>query len=34
MLFQQIIMHKLHYQHDNDVHLLFCFDLDLLITCS
>ena len=36
MPFQQIIMHALHftYQHDIDVHLLFCFDLDLRITCS
>ena len=34
MSFQQIIMHQLHYQHDVDVHLLFCFDLDLHITCS
>ena len=32
--FQQIIMHALHYQHDIDVHLLFCFDLDLHITSS
>ena len=28
MPFQQIIMHALHYQHDVDVHLLFCFDID------
>ena len=34
MSFQQIIMHPLQYQHDVDVHLLFCFDLDLHITCS
>ena len=34
MPFQQIILHALHYQHDIDVHLLFCFDLDLHITCS
>ena len=27
MHFQQIIMHALHYLHDVDVHLLFCFDL-------
>ena len=32
MPFQQIIMHALHYQHDVDVHLLFCVDLDLHIT--
>ena len=30
--FQQIIMHALQYQHDLDVHLLFCVDLDLHIT--
>ena len=30
--FSTIIMHKLHYQHEIDVHLLFCFDLDLPIT--
>ena len=29
MPFQQIIMHALQCQHDLDVHLLFCFDLDL-----
>ena len=34
MPFQQIIMHKLHFQHNIDVHLLFCFDLHLHITCS
>ena len=34
MPFQQIIMHALHYQHDVDVHLLFCFDHDLHITSS
>ena len=34
MPFQQIIMHALQYQHDIDVHLLFCFDLDIHITCS
>ena len=28
--FQQMIMHAWHYQHDVDVHLLFCFDLYLL----
>ena len=33
MPFQQIIMHALHYQHHVDVHFLFCFDLDLPITC-
>ena len=32
--FQQIIMHALYYQHDVDVHLLFCFDLELHITSS
>ena len=32
MPFQQIIMHALQCQHDVDVHLLFCFDLDLHIT--
>ena len=32
--FQQIIMHALHNQHDVDVHLLFCFDHDLNLTCS
>ena len=26
-------MHAFHYQHHVDVHLLFCFDLDLPITC-
>ena len=34
MPFQQISIHALKYQHDIDVHLLFCFDLDLLIACS
>ena len=34
MPFQQIIMHALHNQHDVDVHLLFCSDLDLHLTCS
>ena len=34
MPFQQISMHALQCQHDIDVQLLFCFDLDLLITCS
>ena len=34
MPFQQIIMHALQCQHDVDVHLLFCFDLDLHITSS
>ena len=34
MPFQQIIMHALQWQHDIDVHLLFCFDLDLHITSS
>ena len=33
MPFQQIIMYALLCQHDVDVHLLFCFDLDLHITC-
>ena len=32
MPFQQIIMHALQCQHDLDVHLLFCVDLDLQIT--
>ena len=32
MPFKQIIMHALQCQHDVDVHLLFCFDLDLHIT--
>ena len=34
MPFQQIIMHALQCQHDLDVHLLFCVDLDLHITSS
>ena len=34
MSFQQIIMHALQFQHDLDVHLLFCVDLDLHITSS
>ena len=34
MPFQQIVMRALQCQHDVDVHLLFCFDLDLQITCS
>ena len=34
MPFQQIIMHVLQCQHDLDVHLLFCVDLDLHITSS
>ena len=34
MPFQQIIMHALQCQHDVDVHLLFCFDIDLHLTCS
>ena len=34
MPFQQIIMHALQCQHDLDVHLIFCFDLDLHITSS
>ena len=34
MPFQQSIMHALQCQHDLDVHLLFCFDLDLHITSS
>ena len=32
MPFQRIIMHALQCQHDLDVHLLFCVDLDLHIT--
>ena len=31
MPFQQIIIYALQCQHDIDVHLLFCFDLDLHI---
>ena len=34
MPFQQIIMHALQCQHDLDVHLLFCVDLDLHIASS
>ena len=34
MHFQQIIMHTLQCQHDLDVHLLFCVDLDLHIASS
>ena len=34
MIFQQIIMHVLKGIHDVDVHLLFCVDLDLHLTCS
>ena len=35
MPFQQFfIMHVLQCPHDVDVHLLFCFDLDLHLTCS
>ena len=34
MPFQQIIMQALQFQHDLDVHLLFCFDHDLHITSS
>ena len=34
MHFQQIIMHALQCQHDLDVHLIFCVDLDLHITSS
>ena len=32
--FQQIIMYVLQCPHDVDVHLIFCFALDLHITCS
>ena len=32
MPFPKIIMHALQCQHDVDVHLLFCLDLDLHIT--
>ena len=32
--FRQIIMHALQCQHDVDVHLLFCFDIDLHLICS
>ena len=34
MPFQQIIMYALQFQHDIDVHRLFCCDRDLLIACS
>ena len=34
MHFKQIIMHALQCQHDVDVHLLFCFDIDLRLICS
>ena len=34
MHFQLIIMHVLQCQHDIDVHLLFCFDLDIHMSCS
>ena len=34
MPFQQIIMYALQWQHDLDVHILFCVDLDLQITSS
>ena len=34
MTFKQIIMHALQCKHDVDVHLLFCFDIDLHLTCS
>ena len=34
MPFQQMIMHALQCQHDLDMHLLFCVDLDLHITSS
>ena len=34
MHFKQIIMHALQCQHDVDVHLLFCFDIDLHLICS
>ena len=34
MQFKQIIMHALQCQHDVDVHLLFCFDIDLHLICS
>ena len=34
MYFQQFIMHALQCQHDIDVNLLFCFDLDLHIASS
>ena len=33
-LFNKMIMHALQCQHDLDVHLLFCVDLDLHITSS
>ena len=34
MPINQIIMHALQCQHYVDVHLLFCFDIDLHLTCS
>ena len=34
MPFKQIIMHALQCQHDVDVHLLFCFVIDLHLICS
>ena len=33
-LFKQIIMHALQCPHYAYVHLLFCFDVDLHLTCS
>ena len=34
MTVQQIIMHVLQFPHDVDVHLLFCVDISLHLTCS
>ena len=34
MPFQLMIILALHYQHYVDVHLLFCFHIDLNLTCS
>ena len=34
MHFKQIIMYALQCQHDVDVYLLFCFDIDLHLICS
>ena len=34
MPFRQIFRHALQCQHDVDMHLLFCIDLDLHITSS
>ena len=34
LTFQQIIMYVWQCPHDVDVHLIFCFDLYLHLTCS